>query len=348
MHSFLQIFTTDRYPGRDSRARSRWLRCQTLFLPWNASSACNIGFFFFSLSHHLLQHSQISRPRPQQRHRRLKRLRRALTRSPHSAPSASPAPPTTSPPITTTTSLAHRWRDFLHSSTQPNTPQSIPLEPRRRNFNLLRGSSSIRTVEVAAGRKKNVSGLHPSLDIVEINIFAENLCFPSQRSRSGPRRGSCSCSCATCEWQSSWQFCASRSTTARVGHTSVSSATDRKRDARLEWWNGRYFLRSELLRILLWSSSSPGHLASVMRSFATLASYLSLDAVSFTDYFAQAMHLVNVVWYLSDPGDESHPTSQVYIINISAIFISDVCLRDVILVRCLCRAEDWVHVLQDR
>jgi hypothetical protein len=85
-----------------------------------------------------------------------------LTRSPHSAPSASPAPPTTSPPITTTTSFAHRSRDSLHFSTQPNTPQSIPLEPRRRNFNLLRGSSSIRTVEVAAGRKKNVSGLHPS------------------------------------------------------------------------------------------------------------------------------------------------------------------------------------------
>ncbi|KAG2743305.1 hypothetical protein P692DRAFT_201795013 [Suillus brevipes Sb2] len=105
--------------------------------------------------HGMHPHSQISRPRPQQRHRRLKRLRLALTRTPHSAPSASPAPPTTSQPITTTPSFAHRWRDFLHSSTQRNTPQSIPLEPRRRNFNLLRGSSSIRTVEVAAGRKKN-------------------------------------------------------------------------------------------------------------------------------------------------------------------------------------------------
>ncbi|KAG2742146.1 WD40 repeat-like protein [Suillus brevipes Sb2] len=52
-------------------------------------------------------------------------------------------------------SFAHHWRNFLQLSTQPNAPQSIPLEPRRRNFNLLRGSSSIRTVEVAAGRKKN-------------------------------------------------------------------------------------------------------------------------------------------------------------------------------------------------
>ncbi|KAG2737760.1 hypothetical protein P692DRAFT_20883245 [Suillus brevipes Sb2] len=59
-------------------------------------------------------------------------------------------------------SFTHRWRDFLRLSTRPNTPQSIPLEPRRWNFNFLRGGSSISTVEVAAGRKKNVSGLHRS------------------------------------------------------------------------------------------------------------------------------------------------------------------------------------------
>ncbi|KIK38149.1 hypothetical protein CY34DRAFT_809696 [Suillus luteus UH-Slu-Lm8-n1] len=52
-------------------------------------------------------------------------------------------------------SFAHRWRDILRFSTRPNAPQSTPLEPRRWNFNLSRGSSSIRTVEVAAGRKKN-------------------------------------------------------------------------------------------------------------------------------------------------------------------------------------------------
>ncbi|KAG2029951.1 hypothetical protein BDR03DRAFT_975299 [Suillus americanus] len=44
----------------------------------------------------------------------------------------------------------------MRFSTQPpNAPQSIPLEPRRWNFNLFSGGSSIRTAEVAAGRKKN-------------------------------------------------------------------------------------------------------------------------------------------------------------------------------------------------
>jgi hypothetical protein len=56
-----------------------------------------------------------------------------------------------------------------------------------------------------------------------------------------------------------------------------------------------------------------------MRSFATLASYLSIDVVSFTDYFAQAMHLVIVVWYISHPRDESYLTSQVTL-SISVLF----------------------------
>ncbi|KAG2738065.1 hypothetical protein P692DRAFT_20928051, partial [Suillus brevipes Sb2] len=51
------------------------------------------------------------------------------------------------------------WRNLLgslHATTRPsNASQSIPLEPRRWKFNLLRGGSSIPMVEVAAGRKKN-------------------------------------------------------------------------------------------------------------------------------------------------------------------------------------------------
>ncbi|KAG2737701.1 hypothetical protein P692DRAFT_201578598 [Suillus brevipes Sb2] len=46
-----------------------------------------------------------------------------------------------------------RHRNLLNSL--PNAPQSISLQPRRRNFNLFPGGSSIPTVEVAAGRKKN-------------------------------------------------------------------------------------------------------------------------------------------------------------------------------------------------
>ncbi|KAG2339007.1 hypothetical protein BDR05DRAFT_1003689 [Suillus weaverae] len=52
-----------------------------------------------------------------------------------------------------------RWHNFLDSlrfSTRSgDAPQSIPLEPWRWNFNLFPGGSSIPTVEVAAGRKKN-------------------------------------------------------------------------------------------------------------------------------------------------------------------------------------------------
>jgi len=160
----------------------------------------------------------------------------------------------------------------------------------------------------------------PSLffDVVIINTFAENLCFPSQRSRSGPRRGSCSC--ATCDWQSSRQFRASRSTSCCAGDTSVSRTTDRNCDTRVEWWDGRCFLRSELLRILLWSSSS--NLTSVVRSFTKPALYLSLDVVGFMTYFAPSHSPRERCMVLIDPGDESHPTSRVYIIDIRTVFKS--------------------------
>ncbi|KAG2752811.1 hypothetical protein P692DRAFT_20268582, partial [Suillus brevipes Sb2] len=42
----------------------------------------------------------------------------------------------------------------LHFTTRLNAPQSISLQPRRWNFNLFPGGSSIPIVEVAAGRKK--------------------------------------------------------------------------------------------------------------------------------------------------------------------------------------------------
>ncbi|KIK38936.1 hypothetical protein CY34DRAFT_364355 [Suillus luteus UH-Slu-Lm8-n1] len=52
-------------------------------------------------------------------------------------------------------SVAHRWRNFLRFTDRPNAPQSRPPETRHWGFNLSRGGSSIPTVEVAAGRKKN-------------------------------------------------------------------------------------------------------------------------------------------------------------------------------------------------
>jgi hypothetical protein len=89
-------------------------------------------------------------------------------------------PRSTAPPARPLSSL---WRNLLGSlrfgTRPPNAPQSILLEPRRWNFNLFSGGSSITTVEVAAGRKKNVSDLSLLLfNITEINIFAENFRFP--------------------------------------------------------------------------------------------------------------------------------------------------------------------------
>ncbi|KAG2054586.1 WD40 repeat-like protein [Suillus hirtellus] len=87
--------------------------------------------FFYEMH----QHSQISRPRLQQRPERLKRLRLAMTRRPQEAPTLAPAPPATSPPVattsppvaaaaatTTTTFKTHLRQLFtlpLHHATQP-------------------------------------------------------------------------------------------------------------------------------------------------------------------------------------------------------------------------------------
>jgi hypothetical protein len=123
--SLLKYFATYRYIGRDPGARARWLRRRTQFLPRNASSACNSESFFFSLTHHSLQDSQNSRPRPQQRHMRLKRLRIALTRSPRSDPP--PAPPTTPPPITTSNTLKSQLRHIFTRPPQHTTPPVVDV-----------------------------------------------------------------------------------------------------------------------------------------------------------------------------------------------------------------------------
>ncbi|KAG2121698.1 hypothetical protein BD769DRAFT_991283 [Suillus cothurnatus] len=54
------------------------------------------------------QHSQISQPRPQQRHGRLKRLGLAMTRIPHS-----PVPSDISPPVAATTTFRTHLRDLF-------------------------------------------------------------------------------------------------------------------------------------------------------------------------------------------------------------------------------------------
>ncbi|KAG2065990.1 hypothetical protein BDR04DRAFT_1107471, partial [Suillus decipiens] len=68
-----------------------------------------------------------------------------------------PTPRLVSPPASPLPAL--HWRKLLgsvhFSPRPPNRPKSIPLEPRHWNFNLFSGGSSIRTIDVAAGRKKN-------------------------------------------------------------------------------------------------------------------------------------------------------------------------------------------------
>ncbi|KAG2032268.1 hypothetical protein BDR03DRAFT_54605 [Suillus americanus] len=70
-----------------------------------------------SLLHRSLQHPQISRPRPQQRPGRFKKLRLAVTRSSRSgfppAPAPAPAPPTTLPPTAAPTTFKAQLRHLF-------------------------------------------------------------------------------------------------------------------------------------------------------------------------------------------------------------------------------------------
>ncbi|KIK37516.1 hypothetical protein CY34DRAFT_810271 [Suillus luteus UH-Slu-Lm8-n1] len=75
--------------------------------------------------HGVHQFSQNTRPRPQQRHRRLKRLRIALTRSPRSDPP--PVPPTTTPPITTSNALKTRLRNIFARPPHHATPPVVDV-----------------------------------------------------------------------------------------------------------------------------------------------------------------------------------------------------------------------------
>ncbi|KAG2084122.1 uncharacterized protein F5147DRAFT_841977 [Suillus discolor] len=91
--------------------------------------------FFYEMH----QHSQISRTRLQQRAGRvgrLKRLRLAMMRRLQSGPAPAPAPPTTSPPVTTTTTFkTHLRRLFtlpLHHATPPVVDVSF-AQGRQRN-----------------------------------------------------------------------------------------------------------------------------------------------------------------------------------------------------------------------
>ncbi|KAG2032012.1 hypothetical protein BDR03DRAFT_1015566 [Suillus americanus] len=70
------------------------------------------------------QHSQIFRPQPQRRSGHLKRLRLAMTRTPHSASPPAPAPPTTPPPVAAATTLRTHLR---HLFTRPSHHAGPPV-----------------------------------------------------------------------------------------------------------------------------------------------------------------------------------------------------------------------------
>ncbi|KAG2032269.1 hypothetical protein BDR03DRAFT_54793 [Suillus americanus] len=66
-----------------------------------------------SLTHSSLQHPQISRPQPQQRPGRFKKLRLAVTKNPRSGPPPAPAPPTTLPPAVAPATFKSQLRHLL-------------------------------------------------------------------------------------------------------------------------------------------------------------------------------------------------------------------------------------------
>lgn len=75
---------------------------------------------------------------------------------------ANPTPPTVHP--ASPLSSLH-WHNLLgslrFSPRHSNAPQSIQFEPQHWNSNLFPGGNSIRTVEVSAGRKKNIIFVSP-------------------------------------------------------------------------------------------------------------------------------------------------------------------------------------------
>jgi hypothetical protein len=75
------------------------------------------------------QHSQISRPRPQQRHGRLKRLRLAMTRIPRPAPQPAPTPvsPTTSSPTAAPTAITTRLGNLFHRRSDRAGPRVVDV-----------------------------------------------------------------------------------------------------------------------------------------------------------------------------------------------------------------------------
>ncbi|KAG2338712.1 WD40 repeat-like protein [Suillus weaverae] len=73
--------------------------------------------------HGMHQHSQISRPRPQQRSGRLKKLRDAMTRTPRSAPP--PVPPTAPPPVAAATTFKSHLRHLFTLSPHHATPPVV-------------------------------------------------------------------------------------------------------------------------------------------------------------------------------------------------------------------------------
>jgi hypothetical protein len=86
------------------------------------------------------QHSQISQPRPQQRHGRLRRLRLTMTRIPHS-----PVPSDISPPVATTTTFRTHLR---HLFTRP-PHHAMPL---------------VVDVPFAKGKERNIAADAPGKD----------------------------------------------------------------------------------------------------------------------------------------------------------------------------------------
>ncbi|KAG2053269.1 WD40 repeat-like protein [Suillus hirtellus] len=82
---------------------------------------------YLNFFHGTHQHSQISRPRVQERPRRLKRFRLATARRPQEAPAPAPTPPTASPPVAVTTTIKTHLRHLFSRSPHHATPPVVDV-----------------------------------------------------------------------------------------------------------------------------------------------------------------------------------------------------------------------------
>jgi hypothetical protein len=116
MYSLPQLCYYSLLYRRRSRGKSKMAMTQNPISSKACIKCVHQRIVFLHFLHSSLQHSQISRPRPQQRPGRLKKLRLAMMKS--------PPPPTTRPPVAAATTFKTNLR---HLFTRPPHHTKPPI-----------------------------------------------------------------------------------------------------------------------------------------------------------------------------------------------------------------------------